>query len=313
MSVIEDYSFVRYLSSKKSIDDRALNRFVWDNLVAVLRPTSPQSPLRVLELGAGIGTMVERLIDWGLLTRADYTSVEINADCIEEFWKRIGRWTSSNGFELIWDSAVTACIQRGKSQICVNLIKNDVYDFFETKEMSTKWDLGLAHAFMDLVDIADVLPKFCSLIKPGGLLYLTLTYDGETILMPKLDRHLDDHILQLYNQSMDERLKNGRKSGNSQAGRHLFHHLKKANTKILAAGSSDWVVFAKEQGYANDESYFLHYIIHTIQTELNGHLSLTDKELESWVQKRHAQIEKGELNFIAKPLDFLAQGPTDGQ
>ena len=39
-------------------------------------------PLRVLEVGCGIGTMVERLLDWGLLVRAAYTGIDVEAEFI---------------------------------------------------------------------------------------------------------------------------------------------------------------------------------------------------------------------------------------
>ena len=58
-------SFQRYLAAKVTVDDRALNRPVWERLVAAL-PVSEAlgRPLQVLEVGAGIGTMVERLLAW---------------------------------------------------------------------------------------------------------------------------------------------------------------------------------------------------------------------------------------------------------
>jgi hypothetical protein len=42
--------------------DRALNWQVWQHLVAALPRATPQQPLRVLEVGAGIGSMVERFV-----------------------------------------------------------------------------------------------------------------------------------------------------------------------------------------------------------------------------------------------------------
>ncbi len=64
MPVPDEYTFTRYLSSKKSVDDRSLNRSVWNSLNAAFSAYSSERP-KVLELGSGIGTMVERVIDWG--------------------------------------------------------------------------------------------------------------------------------------------------------------------------------------------------------------------------------------------------------
>jgi hypothetical protein len=78
---------------------------------------------------------------------------------------------------------------------------------------------------------------------------------------------------------------------------------------VLAAGSSDWVVFAGANGYPADEAYFLHDIIHTIGTALTGHPSLDPERLRTWVAQRHAQIDQGALVYIAHQLDVLGRVP----
>ncbi|MGQ0601957.1 MAG: hypothetical protein ACT4QE_09710, partial [Anaerolineales bacterium] len=55
------YSFERYLTAKKTVDDRALNAHVWETLARAL----PAGPVRVLEVGCGIGAMVERVLERG--------------------------------------------------------------------------------------------------------------------------------------------------------------------------------------------------------------------------------------------------------
>ena len=61
----EEYSYTRYLSAKKSLDDRSLNKGVWNNLSKILHQLSQRNTLNVLELGAGIGTMIERILEHG--------------------------------------------------------------------------------------------------------------------------------------------------------------------------------------------------------------------------------------------------------
>ena len=288
-----EYKFVKYLTAKKQIDDRALNRHVRDKLSAELTKSNLRCPLQVLELGAGIGTMVERLIDWGVVSSAAYTAIDGDSDVIREARRRLNRRTANN--------------QIATDQLSVEFICEDVFQFFKHTTDGIQWDLGLAHAFLDLVDIAEVIPLFCKAIRPGGLLYLTLNYDGETILLPMIDPKFDERIIQMYNQSMDERIINGKAAGDSKTGRHLLHHLKKIGAELLAAGSSDWIVFPGIEGYTQDETYFLHFIIHTIFTELKGQASLNRAKLEAWIRQRHEQIEKGELIFIAKQIDVLAR------
>ena len=70
---------MRYLAAKKSVDDRALNWQVWQHLVAALPRATLEQPLRILEVGAGIGSMVERLLTDDVLTHATYTAIEQGA------------------------------------------------------------------------------------------------------------------------------------------------------------------------------------------------------------------------------------------
>ena len=72
----EEFSFIRYLAAKKDLDDRSLNRHVRETLARHLLETRKTPPLRVLEVGCGIGTMLERLLDWQLLPEAAYTGID---------------------------------------------------------------------------------------------------------------------------------------------------------------------------------------------------------------------------------------------
>ena len=72
------YSNAHYLLAKRSVDDRALNRVVFEALRRELS-ARPHAELRVLELGAGVGSMVHRLTQWGLIERGTYTCVDADA------------------------------------------------------------------------------------------------------------------------------------------------------------------------------------------------------------------------------------------
>ena len=81
-------------TAKKTVDDRALNRHV----VEVLRrELTPSSPVRVLEVGAGVGTMIARLVDWNVLCRADYTLLDIDRDSLAAASRWLSTWATSTG------------------------------------------------------------------------------------------------------------------------------------------------------------------------------------------------------------------------
>lgn len=288
----QDYSFSRYLAAKKSVDDRALNRHVWDMMVRALPIATAATPLRMLEVGAGIGTMLERLWQSGLLVHADYTAIDAEPANVEVAEEQLGYL---------------------RQQVTLNLEAIDLFDFVERERGRQTWDLLIAHAFLDLMNVPATLPFLFSLLPPGGLFYFTINFDGATILQPAIDPAFDDLIEALYHRTMDERVTAGRPSGDSHSGRHLFHQLRQAGAQVLAAGSSDWVVWAGPDGYPADEAYFLHFIVETIHQALQGHPDLDARRFDAWIGQRHAQIEQGELVYVAHQLDFLGRTPLSGQ
>jgi SAM-dependent methyltransferase len=306
MPVPSVYSFTQYLAAKKSVDDRALNRHVWQSLVRAIPDAVPENPLRVLEVGAGIGTMLERLLDWGLLTHAAYTAIDADSDSIDMAHNRLPSWAASNGFGVEEDQG-RLYIQRGERSALLELEAVDLFDFVGRERGHRAWDLLIAHAFLDLMNIPIVLPSLFSLIRRGGLFYFTLVFDGDTIFQPELDPALDGQIETLYHQTMDQRVLDGNPSGDSRSGRHLFSHLRTDDVELLDVGSSDWVVFAGPEGYHADEAYFLHFIVHTVDTALKGHPDLDAARFADWIEQRHAQIERGVLVYIAHQLDFLGR------
>jgi 2-polyprenyl-3-methyl-5-hydroxy-6-metoxy-1,4-benzoquinol methylase len=300
-----DYTFTRYLAAKKTVDDRALNQHVWQSLAQALPNTSPEQPLQVLEVGAGIGTMVERLLASGLLDYANYIAIDAQDENVAHMRRRLPDWGARHGYQ-VSETATGLILDNGSSQrLDLALESIDLFDFAAQSEHQQHWDLLVANAFLDLVDIPATLPLLFALLKPEGLFYFSINFDGETVLEPPIDRHLDRQIVDLYHHSMDARLVRGKPSGDSQAGRHLFTHLTAAGGEILDAGSSDWIVFAGPQGYPHDEAYFLHFVIETMHRQLRGHPALNAEKLDHWAALRHAQIERGELVYIAHQLDFL--------
>jgi hypothetical protein len=167
----------------------------------------------------------------------------------------------------------------------------------------------IAHAFLDLVDLPTALPGLVDIVRPGGYLYLTHNFDGETVFEPPFEPDLQEKILQLYHASMDERQVNGQPSGDSRTGRRLLAQLMAAGLPILAAGSSDWVLYPGEQGYHEDELFFLEFILATIAENLAGLPQLPQADLHRWVNNRREMAASNRLVYIAHQLDVLAQKP----
>ena len=307
MPIPRTYSFARYLSAKKSVDDRALNQYVWQSLVAALPRATPEQPLQILDVGAGLGTMVERLVASSMLTHATYTAIDLEPTLIAEARRRLPQWATAQGLQVQQDSQAQIHVQRPGQDIRVAMEAIDLFRFIAREQGQRTWDLLIAQALLDLMHVPTTLPALLSLLRPGGLLYCPITFDGGTVFQPEIDLEFDAAIEACYHQTMDRRLIAGKPSGDSRTGRHLFTHLQATGAEVLAAGSSDWVVFAGPSGYAADEAYFLHCIIHTMHTALAGHPRLDPGRFTDWIAQRHAQVEQGTLVYIAHQLDLLGR------
>ena len=293
--------FLRYLAAKKSVDDRALNQSVWGQLRADLLARQFGRPIGVLELGCGIGTMVERLLEWGLGDKVTYLGIDSQVKNIEAAENRIWDWGSRNNYQMSLEKDQIT-LRKAECFWQVRFQEADVTTF---QANSGLYDLLIANAFMDLIDVPSALDRFAHWLASGGLFYFTINFDGLTIFEPIYDPARETKLMSLYHQSMDERQVEGQRSGDSQTGRHMFTHLRDAGTKILSAGASDWVVYPGIDGYPADEAFFLHCILDFFEHTLKGHVALKPGELDSWLTERRKQIERAELTYIAHQLDFL--------
>jgi len=185
--------------------------------------------------------------------------------------------------------------------VLISFVQQDVFDFIRQKPQPA--DLLIAHAFLDLLPMPESLSGLFTLLKPGGLAWLTINFDGVSTLEPLISEALDQKIERLYHQSMDQRAT----GGDSRSGRHLFGHLSGLGAQVLAAGASDWVVHARTGSYPADEAYFLEFILHFFELSLAGQAELDGEALRGWLTERRAQIARAELVYIAHQMDFLVK------
>src|SRR5260221_9753998 len=285
-----EYSFPHYLLSKQSVDDRALNK----DVLNALKSNLPQQPIRIIEVGAGIGTMLRRLLRWNVIHQAEYILVDEMAENIEYASAWIPQLAAEAGLDVERGTENQLRVSDQTCDVQIRLEQADVFDFIQkNKEPS---DLLIAHAFLDLLPMPESLPKLFSLTK--GLAWLTINFDGVTSLEPTIDAELDEKIDQLYHKTMDTRTT----GGDSKSGRHLFGHLRSVGAEILAVGASDWVVHAVNGKYLGDEEYFLHFILHFFEESLTSHPELDASAFLDWLVKRRAQVERGELVYIAHQI-----------
>ena len=291
--------YARYLAAKTTVDDRALNRHV----LAELRRLMPAGAPRVLEVGAGLGTMLARLMDWGAVGAGEYILLDADRLLLDRSRRWLRDWAAARGLrgDLLPDGLRVGDLR-------VRLVHAELGSYLEAAQ-GPPADVLIANAVLDLVDVPALLPGLLRLLAPGGVYWFTINYDGESIFTPGHPR--DDQIMQAYHRDMDERVRYGRPAGASQTGRRLFHYLRAAGAPALAAGSSDWVVHAGPDGsYPGDEAYFLRSILDTIKNALRSRQDQVEPaDLADWLAERGRQLAAGELVYVAHQLDFVGRSP----
>ncbi len=290
----EHYSAVRYLTAKVAVDNDALNARVFAALEKGVAATEKQA-LRVIELGAGVGSTFRRLYERGIIHSGEYVMVDRDVEALEEA------------------SRVTNAIldDDGRAELSVSYCADDAIEYLNGESKAGRGaDVIVGQAFVDLVNVLEFVRAAASVLRPGRLLYLPITFDGETVFWPPIDAERDERIITAYHATMDaHQTPDGLPTGGTKAGRTLLRALPSAGLEIMAAGSSDWVVFPGSATYSQDVAYFLHHIINFVWESLQDNEAIPRDELQEWNAARHAQINRGELVYIAHQLDVLARRP----
>jgi SAM-dependent methyltransferase len=299
----DDQHFLRYLEAKTSVDDRALNRHVIETL---RRELERRARLRVLEIGAGIGTMVKRAIEWDLIKTGEYCLLDADGALLDAALPWLADWAKRSGRSADAESgALSIRDAHAGVDLTVRCLAADLSNFIAAGAAVASADLLIANGVLDLVDLPRTLPRLLECLVPGGLFWFSTNFDGETVFLP--EHALDRALLDVYHESMDTRAGPGLSGGSSRTGRRLFAELARAGANILAAGSSDWVVFAQAGRYPGQEADFLRHILDTIDKELNWRSEIDRSGLTSWLERRRSQIDRGELVYLAHQLDFVGR------
>ena len=293
-------SFQRYLRAKRTVDDRALDRRVVGRLREAVRDRAAATtePFRVVDAGAGIGTMLTRAVEWDLLPdgNIEYVAVDIDGENIDAIRSHVEQW--ANGRETIRLGSDPFSIETAQQSITVRTVVDDVVT--HAGKMDPTADLLVGVALLDLVEFEE-LGTLLGCLASGGLCYFPITFDGATRFRP---RHpADDLIESRYHDHMDQK-----PGGNSQAGGDVLTAVQRMErATLLDAGGSDWIVRPIDGEYPSDEAYFLRHIVDSVESAV-GELAGEDlPELNDWLDQRRAQIDDGELLYLTHQLDVLGR------
>ncbi len=300
-------SLQEYLLSKRTVDDRALNRRVWERFVDGLaaRARARDGPVRIVELGAGVGAMVARLATWGALPpRVSYRAVDVDPANVAVASRSLPTWLERAGYVLERRSDGFLARRTRSDGGTEDRFLEVTLETADAFEIDDEADAIVAAAFLDVVDLERAISTLPELVRDGGLLYAPITFDGGTAVSPP--DPLDQTIERLYHRHMDE-LRD--QPGSSQTGRRLLTRLPANGHRVLAAGGADWIVRPEGGEYPDEEATFLRHLLETIDGALADYpaADLDPAARERWGRTRRRQLEEGQLVFVAHHLDVLAE------
>ena len=220
----------------------------------------------------------------------EFTAIDSDPENIHTALKNLPEWSKKLGWQSEQIENGYQLIQASKS-IRVELIQMDVFEFLKNQRQEKRWDLVVANAFLDLIDVSGFLSNLRSKMNSECLLYFTINYDGLTIFEPEVDRFLDEKITGMFNASMDRNQAESRFREGSRTGRHLLPRLRESGCEILEAGSSDWIVFARNKGYLPEEVVLLNAILSMVEKESAQSTDVDSGEFSSWLKTRQRQIK----------------------
>ncbi|MFD1587351.1 hypothetical protein ACFR9U_10170 [Halorientalis brevis] len=294
------YSMQEYLTAKRSVDDRALNRRVLDRVTTFLDERDAPD---VLEVGAGTGAMVARALAWDLLPDGTaYTAIEIDPDSVALARETVRAAARAADYRISEQAAEEVRLVRDDREITVTVREADAFAFVERAERT--WDLLIGAAFADLVG-ASAVERLLGAV-PDGACYFPITFDGMTRFHPAADPAFDALIERRYHATMNDG------ALGSQAGRRLVSELKGAGWDVPAVGGADWTIHPTGGTYPEGEGYVLHYLLETIASAVDDQPDVDGERLEQWLTRRHRQVTDGELLFVAHNLDVFGQHESNG-
>lgn len=294
------FDYAAYLEAKRYVDDAALNPTCFETFT-----TGAKGAQRWLELGAGIGTMLARLLDRGAVHSGRYTMVDGDAG----FIRRASAWlrhTLEAANYVVADANGPGglglrVVDRARGvDLEVELVEAEALGFLRSHDAA--YDSVVAHTFVDLVDTGALLDRLVPVMTPSAPALFSGVYAASSRFDPPHDDDAD--LWTAYHRSMEPR-------GGPDHAEELRRELD-AQRWSHAEGRGDWKVGGSAAGRALDgnEAVFMASILDTIEREPAVIRALGRARLARWLGARREQLRGGTLAFHAAQVDFVAHAPA---
>lgn len=274
--------YVRYLSAKRSVDDRALNERVLADLDRFLQQKSTEMDqtqvVRVLEVGAGIGAMCARFLQRGTFSpfaTVEYMLLDIKTDVLTAARKNLielvynlspsSPQLSSNDQQLkpVLLPSATVCGSKNvhyqgmdssdeislpplriRDGFTVTFHKEDALDFAKRHESAL--DMIIGAAVLDLWPLEQAVPLLLACLKESGMraFYFPVNFDGTTDLFPPSCEGplFDASVEGAFHRAMGTRHTFDHETQAAHTGRHVVPAIMQSKGVVRSAGGSAWMV-----------------------------------------------------------------------
>lgn len=293
----ETFDYPEYLAIKQAIDDRSLNQSVWQTMAASLKSQVDTHRFKILEIGAGTGAMILRLLNAGLLGHCQYFAVELEPGFARVAEKNLSVWAGGHGFAMEATGPSCWTLKNAEKVIEIHWLTADILGLSSVFEPEY-FDLLIGHAVIDLLPVPACMPGLLNLVKPGGGYYFSLNFGGVTSFSPLEPRDLE--ISAAYHRDMDKRYP-GLEWLASQTGQVLGRWLKEQGHLVLDEGDSNWQLSSGPRPSAA-ENRFIGNILDTMEKALAGL-----DGLDGWLKLRRQQADSGNLLFFAANRDYFGR------
>lgn len=288
-----------YLRAKASIDDRSLHEATAHAFGESLVALGASAPLRnnrtnrkphLLEIGAGSGATLERLVRRWDLHNGEYHALD-HDDAL------LAALTASPGAILARERGVVVTTHTESLEAFVERSIDEHPD-------AERFDVLLAHLVWDLFDVPTVMPRALGLLEPGGIAYFTCLFDGVTSFLPTLDPELDERIARAYHASMTA--SDPHRSG-PNTGRAAIETLISCGAEILSAGPSGWAIVPIEGTYPEGAPTVLATMLDFVEDSVGRDPTLHPDELARWLTARRRALASQRLALLTHQWDVLAR------
>ncbi|MDX2496228.1 MAG: class I SAM-dependent methyltransferase [Desulfuromusa sp.] len=293
----ETFDYPEYLAIKQAIDDRSLNQSVWQALAASLKSQVGSHGFKILEIGAGTGSMIIRLLDAGLLDHCQYFAVELEPGFARVAENELSVWAGAHGYRMAVIGLSSWVLKKNEQVIEIQWITADILEIPSDFD-SGYFDLLIGHAIIDLLPVPECMPGLLNLVQPRGSYYFSLNFAGVTSFSPSHSR--DFEITEAYHRDMDKRFP-GIAWRASQTGQVMGSWLKEQGHLVVAEGDSNWQLSSAPTPSAADNR-FIGNILDTMAKALAGL-----DGLEDWLRLRRQQAASGNLLFFAANCDYFGR------